>query len=469
MKLPVKSPLLTSVLALAIAGCSLSTPVKTAGDLGSTGWRNATEVTEAAIDPQWWRAFGQDELTELIQLALADNTDMQQALARVEQARARLRIAGASLYPAVGAGGSISRDWNEPFSDDSSGRTAGRGSLSVSYELDLWGSNAASRDAARRRAEGTIYDQAALALVVASDVALIYAEVLTLNDRLAITRERLANAREILDIVEVRFREGAVSGLELAQQRGELANLEASVANLERQRVAAVNELAVLTGRGPQDFPMPEASLGDLQLPEPAIHPPALLLTRRPDLMSAEAALRAAHADIAVARAAFFPSLTIGGDISVVANPISSAADTAAGVVASLTAPIFEGGRIRGNLQLAEAARDELVARYRGVVLQSFREAEDAMAALTSAEKRNINYAEAVAQAQIAFDISRERFEVGSIDFLTLLDAQRSLLQAQENLLLARQDRLSATVQLYKAMGGGWNAEAMAGMSAAGS
>lgn len=467
MKFRVKSSVLTSLLALALAGCSLSTPVKTPGDLGATGWRNAPEMTEAVVDPQWWRSFGQEELTDLIEAALADNTDMQMALARVEQARARLRIAGASLYPALGAGGSISRDWSEPFSDDSSGRSAARGSLSVSYELDLWGSNAANREATRRRAEGTIYDQAALALVVASDVALIYAEVLSLNDRLAITRERFDNAREILDIVEIRFREGAVSGLELAQQRGELASLDASIASLERQRVAAVNELAVLTGRAPQEFPLPRASLGDLQLPDPAVHPPALLLTRRPDLMSAEASLRAAHADIAVARAAFFPSLTIGGDLSAVANPISSAAATAAGVLASVTAPIFEGGRIRGNLELAEAARDELVARYRGVVLQSFREAEDAMAGLTSAEKRNLAYEEAAAQARIAFDISRERFEVGSIDFLTLLDAQRSLLQAQENLLLARQDRLSAAIQLYKAMGGGWSAEA--GVQAAGS
>src|SRR5690606_35896984 len=125
----VKSSVLTSLLALALAGCSLSTPVKTPGDLGATGWRNAPEMTEAVVDPQWWRSFGQEELTDLIEAALADNTDMQMALARVEQARARLRIAGASLYPAVGAGGSISRDWSEPFSDDSSGRSAARGSL----------------------------------------------------------------------------------------------------------------------------------------------------------------------------------------------------------------------------------------------------------------------------------------------------------------------------------------------------
>lgn len=461
-------PLAASVLALALAGCSLTTPVKTPGDLSTPAWRDEVATTDAAIDPEWWRAFGRDELTGLIAAALAENTDMQQALARIEQARARLRIAGASLYPAVGAGGSIGRDWSEPFGDDSSGRSSARGSLSVSYEIDLWGANVASRDSARLRALGSEYDRAALALVIASDVAQIYAEVLSLNDRLEITRNRLANVREILDLVEIRFREGAVSGLELAQQRGELASLEATIANLERQRTAAVNELAVLTGRAPQEFPAPAGSLNDLALPAPVIHPPALLLTRRPDLASAEAALRAAHADIAVARAAFFPSLTIGGDLSVAANPISAAATTAAGIVGSLSAPIFEGGRLSGNLALSKAARDELVARYRGAVLQSFREAEDAMAGLRSAEARNLAYEEATKQAQIAYDISRERFEVGSIDFLTLLDAQRSLLQAQENLIVARQDRLAAIIQLYKAMGGGWTADAAADMAAAG-
>lgn len=442
------------VVAGGLGACSLTAPYERPEMTLPAGWRGGDAAADAEMAADWWTLFGSTDLTQLVEYALIENNELRAGLHRVAQARAQVRIAGANLYPGVTAGGSLARDWREPFSGDRSGITSYRGQLDVGYEVDLWQRNAATADAARLRAEAAAWDRTALALVVASDVVLLYADILASNEQLAITRERLDNVREILAIVEARFREGAVSGLELAQQRTELANLEAAVAGLERQRQVTANQLAVLVARPPQDFAAPDGDLGALALPAVALHPPAELLARRPDLQSAEAALVAAHADIATARAAFFPSLFLGGGLTVAGNPIGSAATTAAGIAASLSAPIFQGGRIAGRVDQAEAARDELVERYRQAVLRSFQEAEDALALLEAADRRLLAYGEAVIQAEQAHAISMERFDAGTIDFLTLLEAQRSLLQAQENLVFARLDRLSATVLLYKAMGG---------------
>ncbi|MEX1148029.1 MAG: efflux transporter outer membrane subunit, partial [Sphingomonadales bacterium] len=339
---------------LVLAGCTMSPDYERPEVVTPPDWSVAAGEDGGAVnasDPAWWSHFGSAELDRLIARAFDANTDLAASIHRVAQARASVRVAGAALLPAVDAGGSLSRDWNEPFSNASDGVSGWSSQVGVSYELDFWGRNRAAIDAASAQLDATVYDHETLRLVVAADVGLTYAEALTINDQLRLTREQRDNARGILELVEARFEAGAVSGLELAQQRTELANFDARIAALVRQREAAANRLAVLIGEAPQSFARPTGTLASLAVPDMAADPPAVLLTRRPDLRRAEAELVAAHADIGAARAAFFPSFRLGADLAAGARPISAATDTVAGIAASVVAPIFSGGRLEGNVE----------------------------------------------------------------------------------------------------------------------
>ncbi|MDA5194006.1 efflux transporter outer membrane subunit [Govanella unica] len=444
-----------------LSACNLAPDYQRPDVNAGEGWRDqATMINQTSAarmnDPVWWEQFGSPELSTLIASALAHNTDLEVAIQRVEQARAALGMAGADRLPTLSASGNVAKDWDRAFQSGTRASDGYRGQATLSYEVDLFGRVANNVKSASLRADAAGYSRDALALVLEAQVVQAYGQILAYNDRMRITRDRLSTAEDIYRIVEARFREGSASGLELAQQRTELANFQATLATLEQSRSIAINQLAVLTGKAPQLFAEPTATLSTLMVPAVVALPPSDLLARRPDIAQSEARLAAANADIGVARAAYFPTLRLGGDAGLSANPISAAVTTVAGVAGSLTAPIFDGGRISAGVQNSKAVRDELVANYRGTVLTAFQEAEDALAALTGTEKRLAAYTVAAEQARIAYNLSRERFDAGSIDFLTLLDAQRSLLQAEENLAQSRYDRVAAASQLFKAMGGGW-------------
>lgn len=442
---------------LLAAGCAFTSEYRSPEVDVPEQWRDADTVIVEEKHQDWWQIFDSDELYGFVRTALAHNTDLAAALHRVAQARAQARIAGAPLYPEVNISGDLSGLWNDPFSSDSSSLSQYRTGMDIAYELDLWGGNRAAAAAAGLRQEASIYDMAALRLIIASDTAVTYTELLAANDRLRITTDQLSTVNETLAIIEVRFREGAASGLEVAQQRTESANLEAEIAAIKKQQSIIASRLAVLTGEPPQTFRRPETLLSDLAAPHIDPFPPADLLIRRPDIRKIETELVAAHADITAARAQLFPSLKLGLNAAVSASPVDSAAKTAAGALASLTAPVFQGGRLRGGVDRAEAIRNELIENYRKAVLVSFQEAEDALSSLKSADQQLEAFQKAVESSALAYTISRERFDAGSIDFLTLLDSQRSLLRSKENLVTARLERISASILLYKALGGGWS------------
>ncbi|MGZ9257661.1 MAG: TolC family protein, partial [Candidatus Binatia bacterium] len=272
------------------------------------------------------------------------------------------------------------------------------------------------------------------------------------NDRIRIAEFNLKNAEEILRIIEARFGQGSVSGLEVSQQRVAVNGFRTTVASLVEQRSTTANALAILLGLAPQSFPAPTAELATLAMPPINLTPPATLLTARPDIESAEAGLLAANADIGVARAAFFPSLTLGLDTAIAAG-FGGPAAAATSIASGLLAPIFTGGRLTGNLESVTARQKELAVQYRQTVLVAFQEVEDALAALKSNNDRALLSRATVAESQNAYDIAKARFDAGAIDYLNLLDAQRTLYQAQDSQITINQGQLQSFVQLRKALG----------------
>jgi NodT family efflux transporter outer membrane factor (OMF) lipoprotein len=406
----------------------------------------------AGFNPQqngmpFWQELGSDELDRVMDVALAQNLDLEAALHRIDQARAQVRVAGAPLYPSVQASSSTSRTYQEATDSNTA-----RGLGGVSYEIDLWGKNRNQKSAANYRADATRYDREALRLVVSSDVATLYAQTLALNDRIAIAGNNLKTAEEVLRVIEARFRAGAVSGLEVSQQRVAVNSFHATLAQLGEQRTTVLNALAILLGQAPQSIQAPKANIATLKLPEVNLTPPADLLTARPDIASAEAALRAANADIGSARAAFFPSFTLGTDASIAAG-FGNPAATAVSLASNILAPIFSGGRLTGNLENVTARQKELAAQYQKAVLTSFKEVEDALAALKSTNEQALLSRESVRESQNAYDIAKARFDAGAIDYLNLLETQRSLYQAQDNQVSINEGQIEAFIQLRKALG----------------
>ncbi|MBI4522382.1 MAG: efflux transporter outer membrane subunit [Deltaproteobacteria bacterium] len=444
-----KYSLVGLIFSLALSACSLAPKYERPQMAIPEGW-SSTPGTVAAAETNgrpFWQELGSEELNYLMKVALAQNLDLDAALHRIEQARAQAKVAGAPLYPSIEASGGTSRTFQDPRDTN-----AARGAGSISYEIDLWGKNRSNLAAAKYRAQATQFDRDALQLIVTSETANFYTQALSLNERIRIAEYNLKNADEVLRIIEARYRAGSVSALEVSQQRVAVNNFRASLTSLNEQKTTTLNALATLLARAPQSFAAPKETFASLRLPEVDLTPPAAVLTARPDIKSAEAALRAANADIGAARAAFFPSLTLGLDASMAAgfgNPAASAIS----IANSVLAPIFNGGRLRGNLESVTARQKELAAQYQKTVLTAFKEVEDALAALKSNNDQAALSRESVRESQNAYNIAKARFDAGAIDYLTLLETQRSLFQAQDDQIAIYAAQLQAFIQLRKALG----------------
>lgn len=448
------TPLLFAAL---LSGCSLIPDYNRPQMDVPGGWREGDTTSPTAIAKDWWKNFNSDELNTLMSEALNNNNDLGAAISRVEQARAVVRSTSATLLPSVEGDASGGYQRTNPAEGRNSSGTGGSVGLTVGYELDLFGMNRAEITAAESDLESFTYNKDALALVVMSDVAKGYFNVLNQQERLEIADKNLQSSRELLRIVNARFDAGATTLLDVAQQKSDLATTEASRALTEQQLKVAKSALAVLVGKPPQAL---EISGKDLRgIPVPTISPnqPSNLLEQRPDIRAAEADLVTANADIGAARAAFFPQVTLGADIGATVLSFGDPATTTASLLGSLVAPIFKGGLLEGNLDRTKARQAELVQNYRKAVLVSFKDVEDALVGVKTAESREKSLETAMVEARKAYDLSKQQYDVGSIDFQVLLDSQQTMLFAEDNYIQTKNDRLAATVDLYKALGGGWN------------
>ncbi len=456
--------------ALLLAGCSLVPDYARPPVEMPQAWRDGTSGQDAiwpAAD--WWRGFGSANLDALIAQARANNLDIAAAAARIAQARAQEAISGASLWPTLDASGDYSKQRARTASSTStSSSTAARKTrittayglgLDASYEVDFWDANGAALQAAEASSAFSRYDAETVALTATADTASLYFQVLLARERLEVARRNLGLAEEVLAVVEARVRNGAVSPLDLAQQRSTVATQRAAIPALEITAQQAENNLATLLGTSPGKVRVEPLSL--TALTPPAIRPgmPSELLTRRPDIRAAEARLMAANADIGAARAAFFPSFGLTASYAYSSSTLRALIDPASlvtRIASSVTAPIFEGGRLQGGLDLARATQLELVQTYRKAVLTSLSDVENALISVQQSAEQEALQAEVVRQAQMAFDLAQTRYREGATDLITVLDAQRTLYSAQDALVQVRYTRLNGTVSLFRALGGGW-------------
>jgi len=422
---------------------------------------NATSAPGAAVTSEWFRGFGSQELDELIATAYRNNWDLQAAAARVRQADARARAAGAALLPDVTAGANAA-SYAGHSSSGTVHETDYAALLSASYELDFWGKGRAARLSARAQREGSESDKAVVALSTVTGVANTYFQVVATRERVEFAKQTLANAQRLLEVVEARRAVNLSNPVEVAQQRGVVAATQVHLREVEQQEAEQEAALAILTGKVPGAFSVAADHLADFTPPRVAPGLPAELLTRRPDLASAEASLQAAHGDVLQARAAFFPAVTLTGSVGLANPAVAAAVATLTGTGPTSTLgvevvqSIFNGGRLRAVRDEALGREDEMVAQYRKVVLESLWDVEVALSAIERLNDQESAQLLGVEQGKQALAGAQARYQAGSGDFLVVLDAQRSLVTVQEQLSQYRLARLQAAVGLCKALGGGW-------------
>ena len=445
--------ILLPLAALVLTGCSLIPAYQRPIVPAPTHWPH-TDADAAQTPAAWWTAFGSPALDRWVAQALAANQDLAAAVARIAQARAVAAIAGAPAWPTLNASLGLvdtDRSGNAATSGGTQSGTRTTAQLSAAYEIDLFGRVAANRGAAQSRLEASRYDWAALRLATSADVAQAGLVLAATGERIRLAQTNLDAARNVLALLEAQLAAGRVSALERDQQRTVVANTEAALASLEQTASTTRNQLALLTGAATPDFAPQAIVWPDLMLPEVRPAVPAALLSRRPDLARAEAELIAAGADIGAARAALYPSLSIGWDRAWTRSP----AATLTTLSANALAPLFRGGALRGEVARTEGRRAELIAVYRQAVLTAYREVSDALDAQRQSALRSGALDQAAVAARTAFEIARARFDAGAVDYAVLLEAQRSLIAAEDAAVTARLDQFSAAVALYRALGGG--------------
>jgi NodT family efflux transporter outer membrane factor (OMF) lipoprotein len=451
--------------ALSAIGCATHASIATRPEVPAKWDYSGAGAAPVWPSLEWYRSFGSTELDALIVEAASNNLDIAVAAARLEQAEARARVAGASILPQLNAGADVAH-----FNGRAGGATANETDwstlLSASYEVDFWGKNRAAANAGSARARASRAERETVSLTILTSVVNSYFQVLSLRERLAIAQSNLETGREVVKVIQARYVAGAAGAVELATQRATVAASELAIPDLAQQEVAARGALALLVGRNPEDFRVVGLPLDRLTEPQFTPGLPAMLLSRRPDLLAAEANLQTANADVAAARAALLPTVILTSSGGAQNPAVRAAVTTLAGTGAALTVgtslvqTIFDGGRRQAVRAEAEAKQQELVAAYRGAILAALLDVETALAAIQHLDMQQPAQLENGAQSDRAFQGAQLRYRAGSGDYLSVLESQRLLYAEHEQQSTYRLARLRALVGLCKALGGGWRSPA---------
>jgi len=432
---------------------------ETAG--AATGGTSGTESPTSIWPPaDWWHGFGSAKLDELIAEAERSNDDLAAAIARVQEADAQARIAGAALLPSLDLGATATRQRAQITGEGPRVFNDFNPELSASYEIDFWGKNRAMRDAARAAAVASRYDRQTVALTVISSVATTYFQALELRDRIEVARQNLDNGQKILRGFQAEQAAGTATGLDVAQQETTVAVLNAALPPLLEQFRQTVYALAVLIGKTPESVDINIGTLMELSSPAVVEGLPSQLLSRRPDVAQAEQQLIAANANITVARAALFPDiqLTVGGGYeSSALTSLVSPPNRVYSLAAGLTQPIFHGGALRGQIAYSEARYTELLTVYHKTVLTAFSNVESALVAAQQTAEQQKRQQAAVTTARRAFEFAQTQMSAGVVNILTVLNTENALFSAQDQLVQVNYLRLQALVDLFTALGGGWH------------
>lgn len=446
--------LLTSAaVCLALTACTPSASMHdTALQDTSTRIQTGSTASRAPIQAAWWQRFNDPLMTALIQEALQANPDIKTAQASLRSARAQRVIAGASLLPSLSAGGSARR---------SSGNDNYGANLDASWEADIFGGNRLASNASEADLQVATASVEDVKASLAAEVASSYVSLRLAQARLAVSRQSLASRAETVRLVSLKQQAGLSSGLEADQASLSLGQSQAQIPALENSVTQAQHALATLTGKGPEALktrlatakPIPTAAV---QL---ASNVPANALRQRPDIRAAEYKITAAALRVGEAKANLYPSFNLGGSLSVSSLNFADLFDPATiarSMLASISAPLFDGGRLKQQVESRDAAREQAVASYQKAVLTALKDVANAFSSLQANRQQQPLLVRNVELARSGENLAKLSYEAGTTDFQNVLDAQRSTLSAQESLLSAQADNTQAIISLYKAVGGAW-------------
>jgi outer membrane protein, multidrug efflux system len=460
---------LSVALLVGVQGCSVGPDYRPAVLTMPSEWgqRDQPGVTPTTPDLRaWWQGFGDPVLDTLIERALRKNLDLKVAIATMREARALRGVAGSDQYPTIEAFGSYSR-----VRETENVRPLGKGfdpehhlfqvGLDASWEVDIWGRVRRSVEAADATLEAAENNRRDVLVIVLAEVARNLVEVRSAQQRLLIAQDNIQTQQDVVDLTRARFDAGLATQVDVSQARTLLTTTQAQVPVLQAGRDQAIHRLAVLVGDAPANLLDELRPVRSIPAAPPTvpIGLPSNLLRRRPDVRRVERELAAATAQIGVATADLFPRFSLTGTLGVAATDagkVFTGASRFSSIGPQVVWPIFAGGRIRANIRVQEARQEAALARYEQTVLAALEETEDALVAYGQERTRQQRLAEAVDASQVALTLSRELYVRGLVDFLTVLDNQRSLYAAQDQRVQSERTLIVSLIALYKALGGAW-------------
>lgn len=431
-------------------------------------WKIA-QPSDVASRGEWWRVFNDAQLNGLEEQAIAGNQTLKAIAANVKASRALMSSAQAERMPSIGVGFGPTRQKLSPASQgldanaDTSSQTLWRAQANVSYELDLFGRIASSVNVATAdlQQQEALYHSGLLALQ--ADVAQNYFQIRQLDSEQIFYEKMIKLLTESRDLMQARFKNGAVSEMDVARAQTELSTAQTSLFSIVRQRANAEHALAVLLGKPPAEFNLAKQTLSQNPIQVPA-GLPSSLLERRPDIAAAERAMAADNARIGIARAAFFPRLSLTGALGYESSTLGDLAQWSsrtfllgpvAGTILSL--PLFDGGQRKAGVAQARAAYEESVANYRQTVLNAFREVENGLSDQRILDQQISAQAQALMASRNANRLSHMRYREGLISYLDVIDSDRTILQQEQLAVQLKGSRMITSVELIRVLGGGWN------------
>ena len=462
---PPDLPFAAMLAALLAASCAPDGSVRSEPEPIPTEWKNAGNFPQAAPTKdlgRWWAKFGDRTLDRLIAGALKDSPDIRSATARVRESRARRDAEWAGLFPTLDGGVSSN---SRSTDTDRGGRISGTNysaSLDASWEADLFGRRRSAVQAAAANLGAAEENLNSVHAALAAEIATTYTSLRANEAKLAVLRQTVTTREETAQLATWRQQAGEADTLESSQAQSSLESARAGIPSLEQAIAQGRNQLALLAGRQPgaldsmlgvgNGIPHPPESL--------AIGIPADTLRQRPDVRVAGYQVLAAAANTRSAEAARYPSLFLTGSLginTVNASRIFNPETTAANLATNLTSPIFDAGRIRASIEAADAAEQQAIDAYRSTVLNALAETENALIACRRSAERLAALEKATELARESDQLARQSYQAGEIDFLDVLDSQRTLLALEDSLLTTRSDRSTAYIRLYQSLGGGWS------------
>ncbi|RYD23362.1 MAG: efflux transporter outer membrane subunit [Verrucomicrobiaceae bacterium] len=463
---PARFFLFPCVALLGLTGCGVTSTSSQADLKLPANWKNAGGFPVASPNrdlSRWWGRFNDPTLNRVISIAIESSPDIKAATARVREARANRDSAYSSLFPNLTGGASTSSRRAHTENNGTFSANSYSAGLDASWEVDLFGKNRSGVDTAAANLGAAGENLNSVHASLAAEVASVYTTLRTNEARLKVLNDNIRTREETSQLAGWRLKAGEADSLEATQAESSLESARAALPSLQGSIAQGKNALALLAGRAPggldsilsssRGIPLPPSSL--------AVGIPADVLRQRPDVRLAGYQVLAAASATRTVEATRYPSLNLSGSLGLDttrSNKLFDPEGSAASIAAGITSPIFDAGRIKANIEAASAAEEQNIANYRKTVLTALSETEDALIACRRSGERLTTLEKATELARESDEVARQRYEAGEIDFLDVLDSQRTLLSLEDNLLSTRTDRTTAYIRLYQALGGGWSA-----------